>query len=75
MKPGDHIQRRLDAVIPFANHEGVYLGEGQVAHINTETASAVAKTLISDKREACARIDPIERFVSSEDQEVRIIVS
>ena len=57
------------------NHEGVYLGEGFVAHINTETATAVAKTVLSDKRGAHARIDSLQRFVSSPDQEVRIVVS
>uniref|UniRef100_A0A914ZG81 LRAT domain-containing protein n=1 Tax=Panagrolaimus superbus TaxID=310955 RepID=A0A914ZG81_9BILA len=74
LKPGDHIQRRLDGMVPFVNHEGVYIGDGLVAHINTETATAMAKTVLSDKREAYARIDTFQKFVSSEDQEVRIIV-
>uniref|UniRef100_A0AC35FXS6 LRAT domain-containing protein n=1 Tax=Panagrolaimus sp. PS1159 TaxID=55785 RepID=A0AC35FXS6_9BILA len=74
LKPGDHIQRRLDGCIPFINHEGIYIGDGQVCHINTETATAMAKTVLSDKREAHARIDKFQKFVSSEDQEVRILV-
>uniref|UniRef100_A0AC34G011 Uncharacterized protein n=1 Tax=Panagrolaimus sp. ES5 TaxID=591445 RepID=A0AC34G011_9BILA len=57
LKPGDHIQRRLDGMVPFVNHEGVYI--------------AMAKTVLSDKREAHARIDTFQKFVSSEEQEVR----
>jgi hypothetical protein len=74
LKPGDHIQRRLDGIIPFVNHEGVYLGGGRVCHIHAENSEAMAKTVLSDKREASARIDTFQRFVSCEDQEVRVIV-
>lgn len=75
LKPGDHIQRRLDSAIPFANHEGIYLGNGKVAHINTENVTADGISVITEKNEACARIDKIDKFVTYHDQEIRIVVS
>uniref|UniRef100_A0AC34GA54 LRAT domain-containing protein n=1 Tax=Panagrolaimus sp. ES5 TaxID=591445 RepID=A0AC34GA54_9BILA len=72
LKPGDHIQRRLDAFFPFANHEGVYLGERKVAHINTESSTATGITVLTEKRLADARVDSFETFGAT--KEVRIIV-
>ena len=75
LKPGDHIQRKLDSSIPFANHEGIYLGNGKVAHINTENVTTDGITVFSEKNDAYARIDKIDKFVSYHDQEIRIVVS
>uniref|UniRef100_A0AC35FZH5 LRAT domain-containing protein n=1 Tax=Panagrolaimus sp. PS1159 TaxID=55785 RepID=A0AC35FZH5_9BILA len=74
LKPGDHIQRNLDGFLPLASHEGVYIGDGMIAHINTEKSTAMAKTILTEKLEAHARIDPFQGFLSPENQEVRIIV-
>ncbi|KAE9549200.1 hypothetical protein FO519_007595 [Halicephalobus sp. NKZ332] len=74
LKPGDHIQRDLDSSIPFASHEGIYLGDGKVAHINTDNTTANGITVLSEKRKAYAKTDKIEEFVNFPNQEVRIIV-
>uniref|UniRef100_A0A914Y2G7 LRAT domain-containing protein n=1 Tax=Panagrolaimus superbus TaxID=310955 RepID=A0A914Y2G7_9BILA len=74
LKPGDHIQRNLDGCLPFANHEGVYIGDGMIAHINTEKSTTMTKTLLTEKFEAHARIDPFQGFPSPKNQEIRIVV-
>uniref|UniRef100_A0A7E4V431 LRAT domain-containing protein n=1 Tax=Panagrellus redivivus TaxID=6233 RepID=A0A7E4V431_PANRE len=75
LNPGDHIQRNLQTGIP-ASHEGIYLGNGEVAHVNPEndTADGVVLLLGGGKNEALARIDRIERFVRYPEQPVRVVV-
>ena len=75
LKPGDHIQRDLDAVIPFASHEGIYLGNGKVAHICTVDANANGFTVLSEKMKACARIHNLKEFIIHPRREIRVIVS
>uniref|UniRef100_A0AC34QXE2 LRAT domain-containing protein n=1 Tax=Panagrolaimus sp. JU765 TaxID=591449 RepID=A0AC34QXE2_9BILA len=74
LKPGDHIQRRLDMSLPFGNHEGVYIGNCKIAHINRESETADVQSIIGDKQEAHARIDKMDSFVTYRDQEIRVIV-
>uniref|UniRef100_A0AC34PXT9 LRAT domain-containing protein n=1 Tax=Panagrolaimus sp. JU765 TaxID=591449 RepID=A0AC34PXT9_9BILA len=71
---GDHIQRRLDAAVPLGHHEGVYIGHGNVAHINNESSTASAVTVISEKSEARAIITSLKHFLVHPDQELRVVV-
>ena len=64
MKPGDHIQRRLTKRFPYANHEGVVLEDGQVAHINNAPGTSGKK---------CARIDSIKTFADG--KSICVVVS
>uniref|UniRef100_A0AC34RTL1 LRAT domain-containing protein n=1 Tax=Panagrolaimus sp. JU765 TaxID=591449 RepID=A0AC34RTL1_9BILA len=70
--PGDYIQRYC--AVPFGNHEGVYMGNGKVAHINNESSTASAVTVISEKSEARAIVSSLKYFLVHPDQELRVIV-
>uniref|UniRef100_A0A914YT01 LRAT domain-containing protein n=1 Tax=Panagrolaimus superbus TaxID=310955 RepID=A0A914YT01_9BILA len=81
LKPGDHVQRDLDML--FFSHDGIYLGNGKVAHIsggssnsasNSSSSSCTCMININDAQEACARIVTLKEFVLSDKQEVRIVV-
>lgn len=77
LKPGDHIQRNLDVKMfkSFLNHDGIYLGNKQVAHIYSESCANYKKSSPGKKNDARAMITSFSKFVLSEDQEVRIVVS
>uniref|UniRef100_A0AC34QCF9 LRAT domain-containing protein n=1 Tax=Panagrolaimus sp. JU765 TaxID=591449 RepID=A0AC34QCF9_9BILA len=67
---GDHIQRRLDAAIPLGHHEGVYIGDGKVAHISIAPVISV----LPDINEGRAIITSLEHFLVNLDQELGVVV-
>uniref|UniRef100_A0AC34QTQ0 LRAT domain-containing protein n=1 Tax=Panagrolaimus sp. JU765 TaxID=591449 RepID=A0AC34QTQ0_9BILA len=72
LRRGTHLQRYLKGdlfrSIGFGSHEGIYLGNGKVAHMSTEkhaTLSTISK--------ARPRIDTVEKFLDDPNDELRIV--
>ena len=77
--PGDHIQcfliETLGHIINEGNHEGIYLGDGLVAHINTEDKTAGLIGRFWRKQEAHGTIDTLEDFLTDPNDDLRVVVS
>uniref|UniRef100_A0A7E4VUI8 LRAT domain-containing protein n=1 Tax=Panagrellus redivivus TaxID=6233 RepID=A0A7E4VUI8_PANRE len=58
LKRGDHLRRYVLSGIGF--HDGIYLGDGRVAHLSNGVSNN-----FSAKREASARIDSLSNFASN----------
>uniref|UniRef100_A0A914QD08 LRAT domain-containing protein n=1 Tax=Panagrolaimus davidi TaxID=227884 RepID=A0A914QD08_9BILA len=75
LQPGDHIQRDMLGVLPIS-HDGVYLGNGEVADISgtSNNGGSSSSSSSSNSDNAKARNVSFRAFALSKNQEIRIIV-
>ncbi|KAE9549579.1 hypothetical protein FO519_007200 [Halicephalobus sp. NKZ332] len=76
-RAGDHIQcylnKTLGSIFRAGNHEGIYLGDGLVAHISIDDRKTGMLTRIMRTGQVCGRVDTLEDFMENPNAELRIV--